>query len=140
MPFIGLQHVLFQVADSGLIGESHTHRGFLDRIIKQAGEIDRRLGKLYPLSDCGAAAGTRRRLCTNLLEEVDFYRQEIFWTNRSPQRLIESEEMIRNLFRLYHMVEHLLASIEADYPESRNGCRYRVPARPDNRYEQIIPN
>jgi hypothetical protein len=127
---------LLQIADSGLIDKQDVFRRGLDDLCRRGETLTSRLHKHYPASSSGGARHLLEK-CKTLAEEVNLYRQEQFWLRDGPAALIESEQLISDIYSFYYDAEFLMRSIDQEQPDYRVESRYSVPQRTPNPYESI---
>jgi len=131
-----LFHVLLQIMDSDLIDKEDDFRRTVRRFYEEGDALSSRIFRLFPVSDCGGASHLRKK-CRTLTEEVDLFRQEHFWLRSGGESLVESEALIRDLYKYYADVEYLMREIDQDQPDYRVESRCLAPKRTPNPYEAI---
>lgn len=133
--FSDLHLALMYVVDADMLAPDGVLTRMAKTLCDQGHKIEQQLTQAYPKT---VGSGLLKVDGANLHEEIDYYRQERFWTNRNLPSLLESEELIRALFAFFREVVQLLRyldSVNYAFIPTRDFPDLTVPA---NRYEAVI--
>ncbi|MCW5549163.1 MAG: hypothetical protein KIT44_09385 [Opitutaceae bacterium] len=131
-----LNIALLRICESDLLGPDHILKTELSILADEAEKVLSRAASTFPKSVF--QVGKTHLAPKNLLQEVDLYRQEIFWTASDTALRVKAEEVIRDLFRLYRKAESLMCNIDDCQPDYRDDRRVRAPEWVRNPYEEIV--
>ena len=133
-----LHIILIQICDAGLLESEALLEEFAQKLMAKGERLVDRAREKYP--HCfGVARKVMERDAPDLTRQGDFFRQEQFWRSAGSASVIESEELICDLFRFYGEVERLLRFLDAKSEDICGLQRLPMPRFTPNRYESILP-
>ncbi len=135
--------LLVQITDTQLLGFTKRHHDHVAKLANRATELVEDLSECFVRSSraSGRPHFLREKSVITIEEQIDMFRQEIFWTSPSEldkrpdeDRLQRAEELIFRVYSLYRSIEaarHLVDSARKDGLPSH---RHSAPELNGNRY------
>ena len=131
--FSNLHYHVCVVIDADLIESDRGLAVEAESIVARINAIELPIGATFPLNNVGRAAKFHND-DVEFAQEVDVFRQELFWTKGDLQSLRNGEDVIEKMHEIYRAVEKLVRHLDSIDDECVAGIRNEPPSFRANPY------